>query len=112
MHRAISIESLLEALTNQRSFMLAMANTDLTNYQLNALSMIYNENEALVNLLGLQDKVPTLTNLVKRHNEVVYLEKLYKESPDEESEGYGQTTQTIEGHARVVSPEVRCDETS
>jgi hypothetical protein len=107
MHRAISIETLLEALTNQRSFMLAMANTDLTNYQLNALSMIYNENESLANLLGVQDKVPSLTNLVKRHNEVVYLEKLYKDSPDEESEGIaaetGQTIQTIEGNSRVAN---------
>ena len=83
--------------------MLAMANTDLSNYQLNALSMIYNENESLVNLLGLQDQVPTLSNLVKRHNEVIYLEKLYKDSPNEESEGStGQTTQTVEGNTRVV----------
>jgi hypothetical protein len=107
MHRAVSIESLLSALTNQRSYMLALANTDLTPYQLNALSMIYNENEALVNLLGVE--VPSLSTLVKRHNEIVYLEKLYN-SPDEESEGTGQTTQEITGISRVASPEIRGDE--
>jgi hypothetical protein len=112
MHRAISIESLLQALTNQRSYILAMANTDLSNYQLNALGMIYQENETLCNLLGLLEQVPSLTNLVKRHNEIVYLEKLFKESPDEEGNETGQTTQEITGITRVERPQIRCNEAS
>jgi hypothetical protein len=117
MRRAISIESLLQALTNQRSYMLALSNTDLTPYQLSALCAIYNENEKLESLLGLQ--VPTLGSLVKRHNEIVFLEKLYQESSDEESTEDGtiepiqvQTSQQeICGVTRVECPEVRGNET-
>lgn len=75
--------------------MLALANTKLTQYQLNALCAIYNENEKLESLLGLQ--VPTLGSLVKRHNEIVFLEKLYQESPNEEIQ------QEICGVSRVGS---------
>ena len=95
--------------------MLSLSNTDLNDYQLKALCAIYNENETLVNLLGI--KVPTLANLVQRHNEVVFLEKLYRSSPDEERESgtigietHDETKQEISGVARVVCPEVRSDE--
>ena len=91
--------------------MLALSNTDLNDFQLKALFAIYNENEALVNLLGIQ--VPSLANIVQRHNEVVFLEKLYRSSPDEEGSGSrsnNKTKQEISGIARVVCPEVGSDE--
>jgi hypothetical protein len=112
MRRAISIESLVAAITNQRSYMLALSNTDLNEKQLSVLLAIYNENETLANLLGIQ--VPTLASIVQRHNEVVFLERLYRSSPDEESEGVvgieartNETTQQeISGVARVDNSQV------
>lgn len=92
--------------------MLALSNTDLNEKQLSVLLAIYNENETLVNLLGIQ--VPTLASIVQRHNEVVFLERLYRSSPNEESEGVvgiesgtNETTkQEISGVARVDNSQV------
>lgn len=82
--KPISIEALASALTNQRSYMLAMANTDLTPYQANVLNLIFSQNQELVNVLGIQ--VPELDEqLVKYFNEVAFLENLYRSSPNEKS---------------------------
>lgn len=87
--------------------MLALANTDLTDFQAKALGAIYSENVALVNLFGIL--VTDLVAIAKEHNEIAYLENLYRSSPDEESEG---TTATIEekeigGSTGVDGSEVR-----
>lgn len=116
MHKAISIHDLVEALTFQRTYMLVMANLNLNEPQMNALSLMYRQNEKLVELLGVP--IPSLENLVRRHNEILYLEKLYRGSDEERSSDTiviedGQSiNQEISGHSRVVSPEIGSDATS
>ena len=84
MRKAISIEALQQALTNQRACMLALANTDLTEYQATALNLLYVENEILVNLFGIE--IPTLQSIIKSHNEIAYLEQLYQNSNEKRRE--------------------------
>lgn len=115
MRKAISLEELIRALTHQRAYMLALANTDLNDYQTKALFAIYNENVALVNLFDIP--VPDLLAIAKEHNEVAYLEQLYRRSPDGEESLHieaadSETTsqQEITGSARMDDPEIRGDE--
>lgn len=97
MKKAISVETLQQSLINQRTCMLALANTSLTEYQVTVLALLYAENEILVNLFGIT--VPSLQSLVKSHNEIIYLETLYQNSHDKRNEI--KTQQEIDGISRV-----------
>jgi hypothetical protein len=108
------LELIAQALTNQRTYMLAMANTNLTPYQSNALGLLYLQNRAIVNLLGI--RIPELAELVQYFNEVAYLEDLYRRSGDEESEGEGKSNPKEEnvegsgGSAGMDGTEIGSDE--
>lgn len=108
MRKLIPIDELTKLITNQRAYLLALANTELSDYQTKVLHAIYNENVALVTLFGIQ--VPDLTAIAKEHNEIAWLENLYRSSPDEkgtaiigneEDISNTNTTQEINGSTRV-----------
>lgn len=112
MRKAVSIEALVQALTGQRSIMLALASSDLTPYQSNLLALIFNENQNLATLLGLQ--VPELDQLIKCYKEVAYLEKLYEYEPTNEKASSNNVVSIDQKEEErtpgVDEPEVRSDE--
>lgn len=112
MRRVVTVGSVVQALTNQRYFILALLDTPLSDPQLNVLNMFYTENENLTKILGVE--VPSLNKLLLNCREVAYLEALYRRSPDaEEAEGIeigttqenGTTADTGVGNPKIGSDE-------
>jgi len=112
MPKTVPIRKIAEVLTEQRRQMLKLANTELTAHQTLLLSLAFGVNKELGEMFGVE--LPNLEALIKEHNEIVYLEQLYKLNPDHEEErSITIEEERKEGRlAGMDSPEIGGHETS
>lgn len=110
--KIIPIKDVAHMLGSQRSFLFAFLQTDVSEQQTQLLNALYHYNQSLAELFGIP--LPNLQEFVQRQKEVIYLEDLYRRSPNEGEEGEIEAIEGDEersqGSARVDGPEIGSNE--